>query len=425
MIKKLIGLMDFNERKTLSLLVLVALVLRVIYVFSIYSVSGTSIFGDDLYYIFLGEQIASGNWVPQLEGQVTFNAGPTLPLLVAIFIKLFNDPVIPFFIYNIIVTSLMVPVLYFLGKELFNQNTGWLIAIWGVLFMEAYKYSPHILKESTLFLFVPLTLFFLVRSIKADKPFWHLLWASISFTWLIHTDERYFIYLPLFLGFFIFIKPWRFNSFIRLAGFWFFFVFLLMIPWSIRNYKTFNQFVILTPRTTAITSKFWGNNISTNAAHFTDDVARERDKENRYDQAVEFGNQYGISPRVYGQNVARIRAFMNFWQPTYFRPTFIQYGFRSQIWSLKHNLVSMVFYGIFLPFYLIGIILLIKKKHLTGFWLAMIPVIHSVMHAYLVMPLERYRSPITFIVVMIGIGAAKIFYCRGREKFITKTKSYG
>ena len=169
MIKKLIGLMDFNERKTLSLLVLVALVLRVIYVFSIYSVSGTSIFGDDLYYIFLGEQIASGNWVPQLEGQVTFNAGPTLPLLVAIFIKLFNDPVIPFFIYNIIVTSLMVPVLYFLGKELFNQNTGWLIAIWGVLFMEAYKYSPHILKESTLFLFVPLTLFFLVRSIKADK----------------------------------------------------------------------------------------------------------------------------------------------------------------------------------------------------------------------------------------------------------------
>ena len=123
----------------------------------------------------------------------------------------------------------------------------------------------------------------------------------------------------------------------------------------------------------------------------------------RNESALAIGAKYGIVPREYTKHEARIRAFINFWQPTYFYPTFIQYGFRFQHWSLKHNLISILFYGIFLPFYFIGFILLFKQKRFLLLLIATIPLIHSLIHAYMIWPLERYRSPVTFIIVMIGI----------------------
>lgn len=64
-----------------------------------------------------------------------------------------------------------------------------------------------------------------------------------------------------------------------------------------------------------------------------------------------------------------------------------------------------------------GFFLLIKKQNFIGLSVAFIPIIHSLMHAYMVWPLERYRSPITFIVVMVGIWVLTEMGKQIKQKF--------
>jgi len=403
MIKNFMKYPETHEKAFLLFLFIIGLLLRSIFVYHDYSMAGTGKWVDDWLYLSLGEEIVSDKWC-FIDNIGNFTVAPGIPFLIALFVILFNDPIIPFFIYNIIITSLMIPVLYRLGKEIYNKKTGWFLAIWGVFYIEAYKYCPHILKETTLFLFVPLTILFIVKSIKSETGrVKNLVFASLSFAWLIHTDERFFVYFPVFILFFFLIKPLTVSSFIRPALLWIVFVLFLMLPWGIRNYLTFDQVVILSPRTTVITSNLWGSNLTVETSHFTDEGSRQTLIDSRKNNAMQFGNQYNIHPVEYGKSEARWRAFLNFWQPTYFKATFIQYGFRPMKWSLRHNVASLLFYGIFLPFYIIGFFILIRQKNHLALAVITIPFIHSLLHAYMVWPLERYRSPVTFIVVMGGI----------------------
>lgn len=417
MIKLLISFKT-HENKFLLLLFILGIILRCLYTYYVYNNTGTSNWADDWEYLSMGKQIADGNWNPKEENAGFMVVGPVIPIVVALFTLVFTEPVIPFFIYNVVVTSLLILVLFFLGKEVFNKKIGTVLAIWGLFFIETYKYCPHILKEPTLFLLVPLTIFFIIRTLNKEKhSILYIFLASLSFTILIHTDERFFIYLPVFFLFFFLIKPPKLLRSLKMACLWSAFVLLLMVPWTIRNYIVFDQVVILTPRTTAFTSKLFGDNISGIASHFNDDLTKQKLIDYGKEEAIKFGDQYNIFPREYSSKEARCKAFINFWQPTYFKATFIQYGYRPQKWSLAHNISGLLFYGVYLPFYFMGFFILIKKQNFIGLSVAFIPIIHSLMHAYMVWPLERYRSPITFIVVMVGIWVLTEMGKQIKQKF--------
>jgi hypothetical protein len=72
--------------------------------------------------------------------------------------------------------------------------------------------------------------------------------------------------------------------------------------------------------------------------------------------------------------------------------------------------------------------LLYKRKMYIAFLIALIPVIHSLLHAYMVWPVHRYRAPILFIVVMIGmfvIGellSANRFFEKYKIRFLSRLK---
>jgi hypothetical protein len=375
-IEKIRYFLPRHEKPALLLLFLLALILKILHAVIIYQIFGTTKWADDWEYLSMGRQIAAGDWFPKIIGH----------------------PYMQFYLYNIVLTSLLVVVLFYLGKNIFDRNVGWLLALWGVFNRDFFTYNPHLLKEATVFLFLPLTLLFLVTTIRTNAKVRSIFFAALSFSWLIHSDERYFLYFPFFALAFLLLKPVKIKRIIQLECLWVGLVFLLMIPWGVRNYKIFDKVVIITPRTTAFTAKIWGEDIS----RLFFNKGNKIDKES-YKLALEFGKEQGITPREYGKYEAYARAFINFWQPTYFKATYIQYGFRPQKWSLAHNIVGIVFYGIFLPFYLLGIVILIIKKHLLGIYMALIPIIHSFFHTFMIWPLERYRSPVNFIVVLIGI----------------------
>ena len=107
--KMLMKIKYLSEKRILVLFTLVTILLRTIYVYIIHTTNGTVNWSDDLYYLFAGEHIAIGNWSPEWPGRPELVVGPTLPIMIAFFIKLFNDPIIPFFAYNILVTSELLP----------------------------------------------------------------------------------------------------------------------------------------------------------------------------------------------------------------------------------------------------------------------------------------------------------------------------
>lgn len=398
--KKLVRFTEDNEGSTLLVIILFTFTLRLAFTIISYLKTGST----DTQYLYWGEQFAQGNWVEPKEATSKMIIAPFISVIIALFIRLFSDPVLPFLFYNAVLTTLVVPVLYFTGKELFNNRVGWLILLWGVFFPEFFKYSPAILKESTLFFVIPFTILMLIKSIKEHAKVIFLIYASLSFAVLIHTDERYVFYLPVFATGFFLIKPFRLTRVFKLLTIWIGIIFILSIPWNIRNYLVFDQVVIISPRTTAFTNYLWGDKLT--KLEFSDhETILNRNKEKFRNRTHEFEELYSLPPKVYGKGEVKIRAFINFWQPAYFKGTYITYGFRPQKWSLNHNLASILFYGIYLPFYFYGLYKLARVKNMIVLFIASIPVIHSMLHVVLVSPLERYRSPVTFIIVLVGIWA--------------------
>jgi len=390
-----------NEKRLLILVTFVAFILRLTFTLIAYFNQGVT----HTEYIYWGQQFAEGHWIEPREWTSGMIVAPFLPVMVTLCTKLFSDFAVPLYVYNALITSLVVPVLYFIAKELFNKGTALMISLWGVFFPEFFKYSPYILKESTVFFLLPLIILLLLKNIREPQKKRYTIYAAISFTILIHTDERFIFYLPFFALIFFFIKPLNFKTLLKSWTLWFGIIIILSIPWGIRNYKVYDQIVLLSPRTTAFTSYLWGKKITHLEYNSYEDVLA-RNKQ-RYGQRFEeyYKQKAGIAPSDYSKAEVKIKAFINFWQPAYFKPTFITYGYRFQKWSVAHNLASILFYGIFLPFYILGFILLVKKKKFVGIFLASIPVIHSLLHAYMVSPLERYRSPVTFIIILTSIWA--------------------
>ena len=393
-----------NEQRALFLLFFIALILRAVFVWYQYANKGMEGWNDALYYIHLGKQIAEGNWNPEgYGGRVGMFVAPVVPLIVAFFVKLFTEPVIPFLIFNVIATSFMVPVLYYLGKEVFNRNTAWLLAIWGGFFFWSFWYSRIVLKEALIFLLIPLTLLFVMRSLRPENQLKNLFFGAFYFSVLIHTDERYLIYGPFILLIFLCIKPFRFVSYLKVSLIFTALILIFMIPWGIHNYQKYGQIVIITARTTTFTSALWGKNLYIEVHKPSRKQKSEEPSEDRPKRAQAFAEENDIVLKKYSKTEARINAFIHLWRPVLLKPVFISDGLKPEKWNPKTNIINVLSYGVFLPFYLLGFFLLLKRKHYSGLLLAIIPVLHNTFQAYLFSSLLRYRLPIYFIIAMIGI----------------------
>jgi len=228
------------------------------------------------------------------------------------------------------------------------------------------------------------------------------------FSVLIHTDERYIVYGPFILAFIILVLKGRYG--LQKAGIWLAILLISMVPWTLRNYKQYGEVVILTPRTTAFTSKLWGTDIA--KLHFSNEETRQNLTDVFKERAYQAARQYGVQPRLYGRYERYYKAFIHYWQPTHFRLTFIQDGFRPVKSSLLSNLNGIFFYGIFLPFYLAGLVLAIVKRNGLMLFLAILPLVHSLIHTIMIWPLGRYRFVMDFLVLIVALWFIKIYFGR-------------
>ena len=77
--------------------------------------------------------------------------------------------------------------------------------------------------------------------------------------------------------------------------------------------------------------------------------------------------------------------------------------------STRHNLANLLNYGILLPFFLLGIVLLIIRKR-REVWLLLIPILfHTTFHVFS-WARERYRFVIDTLIIMLAMYAVIWLY---------------
>lgn len=416
---------SFDIKVQLLFIFAFSLSFRVIYSYIYLSTFGLETGFDPADYIYFAKSILKQGWlVLEINDSNPFVIGPGYPLLIALSHYISSSSPYGFIIaINILLNSLVPVIIYFLGVQIFqNRVIGYISSIWAVFYVHFIRYSPFLAKENIVFFLFPLCILLLLKiKRKQPHPLYFLGWV-VSYTFLIHTDERYFFYFPFFIGFLLFPKCRSSdlkNSSILMGG-----VILLMLPWLYRNYQVYNRPVILTERTTKFTDKMLGyktpanpyrkEKISSYNRKYLPLYEAKRDsiltgyQVNRrgikFIEGMEEGVRQGKIPYTYSPAQDFWHDFKEMWRPVQFKGEYIANGYRYRpAWKITSNLIYGLQYGLLLPFFVLGVLKIGSLKNWgTGFFLLLLVGIHTVIHVFLAHGLQRYRVPVDPIIILFA-----------------------
>ena len=401
-------------------------------------------FRDDWIYLTYAKNIISqGIWVPDVTKMdleifgKPYNAhvvGPGWPLIISLIILLFGENIQLIMFINVILSSLTCIVIYYLGKEVFNKKIGIISSFWSIIYIYFLIYIPRILKESILQLLIPLVILLMVYEIKKVKLNMVTILFPLTFTFLIHTDERYLIFLPI-----IFIGLMACDNINMKNGLKKFAVFMtsvivLSIPWTIRNYVVYNKIVVLTVRTERVINPILKKINNYNIIHNINgeigkDLSKEYPDNERYevfDRRLLSYSENGDYPLTFLDAVNEVfQRFKIYWAPMVLRES-IYRGVTMSAGSLKYNFGGMFSFGIILPFFIIGSFICFKKNRLGTIMIFFI-LIQTILH---VLPLQtlimwpRYRYPIDSLIITIAFyGLYQLMHANLIKRQVSNIKS--
>lgn len=449
----------FNKPENISVrgqvifLFIISLIIRLVTVIVFVQTRGVYLYADASEYIQYARCILDQGWMVKnadaLNGSLI---GPGYPFLVALnFLISGPDHFWFLFIVQSIFGSLTVVIIYKLALFLSNEKGIALICgIWLSFYFQYIWYTPWVLKETVVFLFFPLSVYLVILLRRSVKPFGkeNILFI-LTFSYLIHSDERYFFFLPFLLLFILVpfnqLRKRFITSIVTLIG-----IVLCMTPWLYRNYKVIGRPVILTERTTIFTDKLFGykNNVSfsirvnsktgikrihpngeesvpvyeaiVDSLRAGNIVLSTEDQVLGVD-AIKKAFSSGVIPYHFGSVKRRWTYFSEYWRPVKFKGSFYGYGYRyADAWKLRMNLISLLQYGLLLPFFIFGIYQILRKKQIDSIFIIFIILAHCFIHVFLAWGSRRYRLPIDGFIIIIAFWGAFILYEKLKLKYFNK-----
>jgi 4-amino-4-deoxy-L-arabinose transferase-like glycosyltransferase len=401
---------------------LISLVLRVGFAVVTFRAEGTTKFVDDWDYLSYAENILEqGVFVPDIS-QIYSNGhlvGPGFPLIVAGMLAIFGQAYLPIMILNALISSLICILLYYLGKELFDHRVGLLAAGWSMIYVLHIYFVPRVLKHVWLAFLCPLAIYAYLLETKREGVSLKSLIPAFLFAFLIHMDERFFALFPLLLISFLFLDSISWRKGLQKAAVFFCVVVVLMIPWLVRNYRVYERPVILTARTAAFTDGLFGYE-SEKPPEFVwrdslaDSISQGKEVEGlkgfRYN-SLKLGLKHGYVPHRFSKTERWSAEARELWRPVRTSYGYTYRGFRFEVpWSLKHNASIGLTYGVLLPFFLIGVVLIFKNRHRKGIFVIALIVLYTFIHVVLAHARNRYRVYIdAFIIVIAFYGLMQIY----------------
>jgi hypothetical protein len=422
-------------------LFIITFIIRIGYAYYIDSKYGTSKWIDDFQYLAYANSISKqGLFVPDLNelnketclnsdnipvGSGSSIVGPVLPTIIFLLLKLFGGDYHIIYFFNAFLGALTVLLLINFGKRFFTKSFGIAMGIWFAINPDFIRYTPHLLKEPLLLFLVFLQFYMTIRLLNDYSAKKIIYLAIISFV-LVHLDERYFV-ISVLLGVVILIydKSSRFLKRFTKSLLYISIFIVFLIPWTIRNYNAYGEFVLLTERTIPLTSKIIKSSNTKTWDIKQDDLLNPSnvyDMEAVTDSIIK-GLEVTSIPGYYVENIRNsvqlgkiprklnvIEKSLNnlryLFTPFIFRGIHIYDGYFYGKWSLSHNITSILFYGIFIPFFIIGVIISLIHKNKIGILVFYYVIILAIIHL-VTFSVPRYRTPVDPIILVgaiIGIS---------------------
>jgi 4-amino-4-deoxy-L-arabinose transferase-like glycosyltransferase len=404
----------YSYKKLIFLFFFLSLLLRIVYGLYFFLKYGTSNFADDWAYIkFAEEMLRQGVFVNDISELTQTKSGitPFYPFIIFLSFKAFGFNYIPLIILNAVFSSLLTVIIYFIGKNLFNEKVGVLSSLWTIVYVNIIRWVPTLLKENLLQLLFALFVLCLIIYLIKNRSYIMLSLMSLVFALLIHTDERYSVYY-IFLALVIFIvKGISFKQ--KLLSFIYLNILILifMTPWLIRNYEVYKRPVILSERTAYLTDKFFGYNsgnyfsqeIQISDATLDSIIKGEPVQDITMYNLIQRGISYGSYPKKYSKIEKIYIDFKELWRPFRLSDMWVSEGYRPEgKWSFMHNITIIFTYGILLPFFIAGIYYSLKTKNKESLIVLGLVIMHTFIHITFILSQNRYRIPIDIIIIVFS-----------------------
>ena len=342
---------------------------------------------------------------------------PGYPLFLALVYSIFGaDDQLPVYLIQALLSGLTCLYIYRLGKKVFNHVIAVVALAWASLYPFYLIYLRSLHRDTLVFFLFIVFFYCLYSHIFENREGYRGLWFSaIIYALLVHTDTRYLFYFPFLAFLFFYYQPGakgviRYSLF---AGA----VVLLAIPWLLRNYVAYDRPILITPQTTTYLKYSILPEITNNAlglkrdreiwnSEYPTEEERESIKKgivpkNRSEAEVE-----AIRKDVFPADTTPRKLLANFvelWRPiklsSSYTPLPVAQFFGR--WSLRHNLISLLSYGILLPFMILGMFFLIKNRVKAAVFLLFPIFIQSLLHLFQ-MGIYRYRVPIDGFIMLIA-----------------------
>ncbi len=351
-----------------------------------------SLFGDAAQYILIAKNIASGNGFNMLPNStILASRAPLLPFILAGIFRLFGTSYWPARIFQVCISSLVPVITYLIGKEIANERVGRISAYISILYPFYVFYSAYVLTE-TLFVFLfCLSLLYLIRFVKTG--FYRDSLLAGMFLGLSALTRPIALGFGLFFVMCYFFVPGRRlkGSAIILAV-----MFLVILPWTIRNYIVFEKFV---PVTTEAGRVFYSGNNPMNKTggcirgvdfiepEETGSMGEVEASQYMFKKGLEFiGHNPVTFLKMSIKKVGRLWRIFPYWTS----------GFAN----IKYKLISIFSYGLILSFFILGLFLSIKD------WKSFLPlyclILYTCIFCMVFYGTMRFRLPIMPAVIVLG-----------------------
>jgi 4-amino-4-deoxy-L-arabinose transferase-like glycosyltransferase len=151
------GLNRFKPWHIILLILLIAFLLRIVLI-----LEPEVIHSDGAEYIRHAKEVSAGNWMGGASG-------PVYPALISLASFFMKDYEVAGILVSVILGSLLVLPVFYLGKEIFNEKVGMLSALLSAVHPSLYGFSGSVLTESTYYFLLTTSVFFGWEAFKKGK----------------------------------------------------------------------------------------------------------------------------------------------------------------------------------------------------------------------------------------------------------------
>ena len=345
------------DRRTLLALFSLAFGLRILYAV-IFGSDPDVVSRDSYAFRTASRMVESWDWI-------TTPFSPSAPgyrMLLAAAFKLFGVSWWNAVILNAVLGAVTTLFVYRIGERLLGRRVGLVSALWLGLSVSQMHYASFMMRD------VLVTLLLTWLAYTLARPFHRMrtaVWTAFLCTLLFHTEPMFLILLPLLVVFLAVASTHHRALSAQYVVLFLAALFVFFIPWTVRNFVVYGDIVPVSLEATRYTgplTRLLSDTIPEPEAASAQSVAGTiqrpgfLDNEREFWRAVRLADSPGDPAR----------------------------GLRPEpAWSLRHNLINVLNYGVLLPFFLAGLVLAWKIRQRAVLVLGSIVISYALLRGFI------------------------------------------